>query len=727
MNSMRQLMNLVNENQTDQEADYDAFYNQMDEDASFSTPFVVSIWRSETGDEDESSRIRFKHFSRLEKAVRYAKRFGENLVRQSPENLIYWKSYSEIPTIDLRDGSAEWADRPIYVHGSFFSDEEGASYNIYISTDAVSREQKQYRILNSDWSGIEQQLTESVLTESVLLEAQNYNNMFQDMMNYRKQTYIKGESDDQGPSLEDLQSYINLTITQAKRTFKRNDRIVWWLRWEKLKSTMKFFPGSKYTDGVFSRLQAKLGYKITDDHLRMLNSTGYLRALIHYLSIPYQPIQNLVWDKQNPISLVDNFLHPLDEEYQKKMSEREQYIHNDELEEDDQMIVKVSNNSGWWLLNRSVCDVEARAMGHCGNTGSYDDRILSYRIKHTTETSWKPHLTFILDEDNYLGETKGRNNDKPAERYHPAIMRLLMHKTKTSSPVTGFLINGIKGGGYLPENNFMMDDLTTQEQDIVKAANPNLKNLRDIGAEFGMDSQELILAVDKQLGHLDLENVDYDTNAKIWVIEYFDQKLDILLEYGDRELINFTKSIVDGEYHLIWNLDWVADSRGKENFIEQLDSPTATMLDNYISAKYSKDSEQYEAAEILEMNDDPLWDAINWSMNTGIEIGMAGKAFEWLQETADNINGPGGYGKLYSIMKHKSIDGKIQEIESFAFGYEMGEILYALEEGRFTSDYDRGWGLIDTDTVDNNIPDFDGAYDAENAMESFRDAITENI
>lgn len=101
---------------------------------------------------------------------------------------------------------------------------------------------------------------------------------------------------------------------------------------------------------------------------------------------------------------------------------------------------------GWkWVdLEKSYCSKEAKAMGHCGNEGFGEgDNIVSLR-----DAEGSAHLTFIIN-DGYLGEAKGRANNKPSEKYHKPILELLKSKH----------IESIKGGGYKPENNFSFHDL----------------------------------------------------------------------------------------------------------------------------------------------------------------------------------------------------------------------------------------------------------------------------
>ena len=118
-------------------------------------------------------------------------------------------------------------------------------------------------------------------------------------------------------------------------------------------------------------------------------------------------------------------------------------------------------------------------MGHCGNVPSQrsGDQILSLRrqVRRGDLTRWHPVAPFILDADGQLGEMKGRGNDKPAARYHPYILALLRHD----------MIRGIKGGGYMPENNFSMSDFDPQTREQLIAKKPELKGLLGYYEEEG--------------------------------------------------------------------------------------------------------------------------------------------------------------------------------------------------------------------------------------------------
>ena len=117
----------------------------------------------------------------------------------------------------------------------------------------------------------------------------------------------------------------------------------------------------------------------------------------------------------------------------------------------------------WYDLGKGSCGDEADAMGHCGNKPSErpGDRIFSFRKKVNVDGDiyYKPHLTFIFN-NGFLGEMKGRANDKPADRYHDYIVALL------KLPI----VEGVIGGGYEPENNFELDDLSEEHLEEIREA-----------------------------------------------------------------------------------------------------------------------------------------------------------------------------------------------------------------------------------------------------------------
>lgn len=231
---------------------------------------------------------------------------------------------------------------------------------------------------------------------------------------------------------------------------------------------------------------------------------------------------------------------------------------------------------GWeWIdLGKGYCDKEARAMGHCGNTGAKPgDNILSLR-----DPKGRAHLTFILNSGK-LGEMKGRSNTKPKKAYHPAIVALLRNDE----------IDYVVGGGYMPENNFSLDDLDDETKESLLEDKPDL--------EHGMDKQ--IEEIEERLQEIENEwNQKWDfayANASVadytediyidsrggWYLDISDWNVELPAynerdfsrlknrldtELGRIDLIGEDFEIDDNSMRSYWNDDNVGNREDPEEF-----------------------------------------------------------------------------------------------------------------------------------------------------------------
>jgi hypothetical protein len=308
-----------------------------------------------------------------------------------------------------------------------------------------------------------------------LLEATKYDPMF-DIITGNKLQYIPDNVK------EDFKKAIDVQIDWARKFLKKEDRIIWYLRIAKiyyLEILLGRFPTDLNIEKI-SNEDDKLRIKKEKDSIikeRNKNSNkagGYdsVRSLdtiknnlTHYLGQDHiTSIQNYRFNNEHPNELWEKF-DEFEEEWKSKIGRD-----SVKIQDGDKLILPFDNGTkGWWLLDRGACREEGDAMGHCGNVPSIQsgDRILSFRTQ-IEKQYWKPHLTFILHGDGTLGEMKGRNNDKPNEKYHPYIIELLKQKD---------LVKGIKGGGYRPENNFSLNDLDESDRDELLELNPNLMNV----------------------------------------------------------------------------------------------------------------------------------------------------------------------------------------------------------------------------------------------------------
>lgn len=296
------------------------------------------------------------------------------------------------------------------------------------------------------------------MNEQKIFEAINYEDMF-------SKVYNAFEKNDLDTNV--LKSNIKEVIKDAKTTLKREDRMVWFMRYFKLNYILNSLPKTLYeVKETWAELEkdlkntAKKANFDLNDPAPLIRPSTLLSRLSHFLSLPIPEIQNFTFTNQTIEDVFDNFESAED----KWKQESEGLI---SPKEGDKIVVKFDDNTAWWLLARGACEEEAEAMGHCGNVPSVKsgDRILSFRTKKHNNM-WQPHLTFILDKNGKIGEAKGRGNEKPAKKYHPYIAKLLMKDD---------LIKGLKGGGYKPENNFKLSDLNDDLKEQVLKANSEIE------------------------------------------------------------------------------------------------------------------------------------------------------------------------------------------------------------------------------------------------------------
>lgn len=335
-----------------------------------------------------------------------------------------------------------------------------------------------------------------------LLEAQDYEGMFRAFLD---SDAVKNLPDG-GTS---IRNEVKNCISWARRILKKNDRIVWFLRWAR----------------VILRQQAKDSIDAAMAELNKSLKTNYTRAdvmsirtmessLEHFMQSDVRAIQNTIFDKQTPAKLFDT-LRELENQHvskagddvdAKNWAEDKQLI---EQHSDDDVIMKFPDGYCWVDLNTPADNDEGKAMGHCGNRASYksDETILSLRksVNYQGKKWWRPVCTFILDGNRYLGEMKGRANKKPQVRYHPYIIALLKSK----------YVEGIKGGGFMPGNNFSLDDLDDSQRNELIEMKPELGGLLPLYRKEGMTSRVEDM-IDRSLESLNISTygVRYDKSKK---------------------------------------------------------------------------------------------------------------------------------------------------------------------------------------------------------------------
>ena len=293
-------------------------------------------------------------------------------------------------------------------------------------------------------------------------------------------------------------------IAWARKTLKKNDRVVWFLRWVRVELAGR----AKHldSDAELQRLNKRLGTNYGAYDLVPINNL--MTNLTHYLGLPIPQMEAIVWLKQSPRELLEQ-MGDVEDDWKEANESKNNLL---QYEEGDEPTVIMSFPDGykWFDLERSYCSQEAQAMGHCGNAGG-NGTILSLRRlarSYNGGTYWYPVLTFILHADGYLGEMKGRNNDKPIEKYHPYIIALLKNYPE---------IEGIRGGGYLPSHNFAMSDLDSEDAAELKKLKPGLADIDDLYHAEGM-TDRVIRLIDSRLPE-GLSTGKYDKDAKVFIVD----------------------------------------------------------------------------------------------------------------------------------------------------------------------------------------------------------------
>ena len=217
----------------------------------------------------------------------------------------------------------------------------------------------------------------------------------------------------------------------------------------------------KHTKLAFDKLNKNNKFSNYEDAYKAAKYLlSNLSFFVHAYGMNIRQIHDFNPNYQRPQEIMNLFKTWEDEYIQNSEETDEDYI---PLKRGEEVILRFPDGSIWVNLHKTYCPDEAAIMKHCGNSGSnnQNETVLSYRVQSSyNQDLYKPSLTFILDvSDGMLGEMKGRANEKPAEKYHPYILGLIEKYDE---------IKGIKGGGYLPENNFQLSDLDEKYDPLLK-------------------------------------------------------------------------------------------------------------------------------------------------------------------------------------------------------------------------------------------------------------------
>jgi hypothetical protein len=571
---------------------------------------------------------------------------------------------------------------------------------------------------------------------------------------------------------------IDILVKDAISVFKRDDRVIWYLRWYKLvyiNNQKKHYEHDEKYRGLYSN-DEKIQYKkqlewrekffkytlkqnkndedaYSEDILRqyfdrfsgsMINSIE--SNIKHSLSLPIQEIHDYQFEWQTPFIIWNKF-RKLEEDWQAKQSEDAQWIEiTEELENKEIEIIHNFNDGWYWFdLKKEYCDLEGDAMGHCGNSADHrdGDTVLSLRKikKQRGRIFSRPSLTFILREGGVLGEMKGRENNKPKERYHPYILKLLKIKKNGD-----WLVQDVVGGGYAPEGNFDLDDLSGERLSQLYKVRPDLKPLIDIYQEEGL-TEDII----NKLKTIDgFKSIDKEKDLVLY--EAFDNLEELLYtvksEKNEFNLEQYHGYIKGDEYWGEHQDYFIAD--------EQLEDLYENVLYKDNSKELAKKIYYYiKAAYEIEIEEYGLDDDLNWT-----SVANYRSQFKFLNERDDDIidqlrnayeegERSGSESEMYDYFRHglndltiESADGDFEFSFHFTDTYGDGEIYYEMSIPEAielytkykSSNYDditeflNGDGYeVATLNGDMGVPYYGfSGYDEDLAIERFKELLDEN-
>lgn len=543
---------------------------------------------------------------------------------------------------------------------------------------------------------------------SRLDEAVNYGEMFNDWFRFAQENGLDSQSD-----------MISTVINTARQVLKKNDRVVWFVRWFKVgfvsslgavvktpaeaqAMAVQEFQKRSLTDlsnklgkAPAALVAASIGGESHNANELVMTARRAIDNLEHFLSLPIHAIQTTVFARQTPGEIADAF-----EAAETKWKEEAEDAFN-EVDPKVKAIITFPDGFAWYNLDKAYCSKEADSMGHCGNEPrkNSDDTILSLRktIQRGDKALVKPYATFILDSDGLLGEMKGRFNEKPGPELHPYIVALLKDN----------IVKGIKGGGYMPQNNFSMRDLGNEEREALLDDKPELGSVEDMVRIYGINSSRATSAINNALYEKGIRTSWSALDNGSIEIENWSNLGDFVDDIDDY-FVGKMISFIDGDDDDQEEIETLSTS-DVQDVIDRMETPVYVKLMNRLGLKpVPHNSRDYPraltaAADLVTQSEfaDDLLDA----MNRGLKASEAAKAavLERLKEYVEE----GWSFSSYSVYAVVDEDDPVNKPVSLRISADDFVAILSAEEGDEYDDssyeLDRvreyGWSGLDSDNM----------------------------
>jgi hypothetical protein len=436
----------------------------------------------------------------------------------------------------------------------------------------------------------------------------------------------------------------------VRKNLKRNDRIVWWLKWYRiLKLTSRISHSNEPEDPSVIKMQQmldKVTKSMTSHQAQDLYGSfssdfgqGDRSNLNHYISMMDQvpSMDNIVWDASFTPLQLKRELDKKESEWQKAAKQEidiDQYDDPEYAGRSPWKKVIDYGQQAWVLIDKDYCDLEGKAMGHCGNNqgGNSGERILSFRTM-VNEKRHKPHLTFIIGQDGRLGEMKGRANEKPAQKYHKVIIDLILSD----------MVTGLKGGGHDPANNFSMADLDETQQEAIYSKKPALAPLmykvkkgtatvEDFSEMSDLFTNEGIVSGNNFLVDLETKTITLDAFSEV------DGVVDWASLYNFRVIKYMAETVEEGYIDI--NEYGRADDDDLETILEGLDKNWHLALEKYVEQNMD-DPDEYSSDNLLDIireNEgfDDVYEAFESAYRDAVDTGTFDDLYEHFEKAIKN-------------------------------------------------------------------------------------------
>lgn len=291
----------------------------------------------------------------------------------------------------------------------------------------------------------------------------------------------------------------------------------------------------------------------------------------------------------------------------------------------------------WVSLDRASCDVEANAMGHCGNsTYSEGDNIYSLR-----DSKNKVYLTFVVN-NGVLGESKGYGNEKPSKKYHPQIVSLLLGQDQ-GKPI----VNYIKGGGHEPENNFQLTDLDKNNLEKVLKAKPYLNRFFDyLAYKHQGNNADYKKELDQNYNY-DFKSVDLQSGNVI--IDQFSNFYDLIKwldEYTKSDVL--TVNDINDNIENFYQYEDVSPSVASDAFYSYANKENKAKMDSILEKLNSKlgEEEYEEDLDYWIEKDKDILEILREAYNFALQEGMINATLESAMRKFSNVMADEGEGYI---------------------------------------------------------------------------------